>query len=112
MCRRCFKRGQLQHDEIPGEGRVREKRAHGLVHTVCPGRRAGFTLIELLAVIAIVALLVAILLPALGEARGAARSLRCSTNLHSLVMGTMSWKCAAGGFFWYSRAAKCAKERG
>ena len=49
--------------------------------------RNGFTLIELLVVVAIIALLVALLLPALNEARAVAKRSVCATNIHSLILG-------------------------
>ncbi len=48
-------------------------------------RRAGFTLIELLAVIAIIALLMAVLIPALLNARAQARLVVCQSNLHNIA---------------------------
>ena len=60
-------------------------------------KRHGFTLIELLVVIAIIAILAAILLPALSSARERGRSASCTSNLKDLATSCMMYADANGG---------------
>ncbi len=56
-----------------------------------PTARRGFTLIELLVVIAIIAILAAILFPVFAQAREAARSASCKSNLKQLGTALMMY---------------------
>ncbi|MEL6499453.1 MAG: type II secretion system protein [Planctomycetota bacterium] len=69
----------------------------GMPCTGVSARRRGFTLIELLVVIAIIALLIGILLPTLGRARDAARSVVELSKLRDLGMANRAYADANRG---------------
>jgi prepilin-type N-terminal cleavage/methylation domain-containing protein len=54
-------------------------------------RRAGFTLIELLVVIGIIALLIALLLPVLGQARASGQAVACMSNMRQTTAAVLTY---------------------
>ena len=65
--------------------------------------RRAFTLIELLVVISIIAVLAAMLLPAITLVKEAARSIRCKSALRQIYMGTMGYSQDWDGYLLPAR---------
>lgn len=77
----------------------------GAGDTLCPsrwnagtGRRGGFTLVELLVVLAIMALLASMLVPALGRAREQTRMTLCASRMRAVGVGTLFYAADQGSY--------------
>ncbi len=62
-------------------------------------KKTGFTLLEMLVVVAVILILFAILMPALGRAKEAGRSARCASNLHQLQLASLDYAMGNNGNF-------------
>lgn len=69
------------------------------------GQLRGFTLVELLVVIAVIAMLMAILLPALRKAKQLAQRVRCGSNLRQLSFAWDMYLDDHEGYFYRARNA-------
>ena len=58
----------------------------------------GFTLIELLVVVAIIALLIALLMPTLSRAKEEAKLVKCEANLHAIGIAMASYNNSNSDF--------------
>ena len=87
-------------------------------------RHSAFTIIELLTVVAIIALLISILLPALSRARRQAKDVNCSAYIHAIETGLEMFQNERGEYppsdplnpdrtiYTYERAEASRKQSG
>jgi prepilin-type N-terminal cleavage/methylation domain-containing protein len=85
----------MDNNRMPREEIRRERR---IGENPTRPRRKGFTLIELLVVVAIIAVLIAILLPAIATAREMAKRTMCGSHLKMIALGYFTYAQANSRF--------------
>jgi prepilin-type N-terminal cleavage/methylation domain-containing protein/prepilin-type processing-associated H-X9-DG protein len=62
-------------------------------------QRKAFTLVEMLVVIGIIAILIAVLMPALNKARAMAQAVQCGSNLHQIYLSYCEYQVEYKGYY-------------
>jgi prepilin-type N-terminal cleavage/methylation domain-containing protein/prepilin-type processing-associated H-X9-DG protein len=87
---------------------VEKNLGRGAEMKACQMKRKGFTLIELLVVVAIIAVLISMLLPALQSAREQAKMVMCMNNFRQIGLGATYYMNDHSDYFPATQTGNCA----